>query len=140
MFKKLLVANRGEIAIRIMRSAEELGIKTVAVYEETDKTSMHIMRADEAICIGTGPRRDYLNVETHYTGGTEQQGRSNTPWLRFSCLKSCFFETVHGGRSRFRRTSSPGHNRYGQQGNSTPNHGAGRNSSDPRNAGASSGR
>ena len=63
MFKKLLVANRGEIAIRIMRSAEELGIKTVAVYEETDKTSMHIMRADEAICIGTGPRRDYLNVE-----------------------------------------------------------------------------
>ena len=49
MFKKLLVANRGEIAIRIMRSAEELGIKTVAIYEETDKTSMHIMRADEAV-------------------------------------------------------------------------------------------
>ena len=55
MFKKLLVANRGEIAIRIMRSAQELGIKTVAVYEETDKTAMHIMRADEAICIGSGP-------------------------------------------------------------------------------------
>ncbi len=63
MFKKLLVANRGEIAIRIMRSANELGIKTVAVYEETDKTASHIMRADEAICIGSGPRRDYLNIE-----------------------------------------------------------------------------
>ncbi len=63
MFKKLLVANRGEIAIRIMRSANELGIKTVAVYEETDKTASHIMRADEAICIGLGPRRDYLNIE-----------------------------------------------------------------------------
>ena len=63
MFKKLLVANRGEIAIRIMRSAQELGIKTVAVYEETDKMAMHIMRADEAICIGSGPRRDYLNIE-----------------------------------------------------------------------------
>jgi pyruvate carboxylase subunit A len=63
MFKKLLVANRGEIAIRIMRSAQELGIKTVAVYEETDKTSMHIMRADEAVCIGSGPRRDYLSIE-----------------------------------------------------------------------------
>ncbi len=63
MFKKLLVANRGEIAIRIMRSAQELGIKTVAVYEETDKTSMHIMRADEAICIGSGPRRDYLDID-----------------------------------------------------------------------------
>lgn len=63
MFKKLLVANRGEIAIRIMRSAQELGVKTVAIYEETDKTSLHIMRADEAICIGSGPRKDYLNIE-----------------------------------------------------------------------------
>ncbi|MGA7874413.1 MAG: acetyl-CoA carboxylase biotin carboxylase subunit [Desulfoferrobacter sp.] len=63
MFKKLLVANRGEIAIRIMRSAQELGIKTVAIYEETDKTAMHIMRADEAFCIGSGPRKDYLNIE-----------------------------------------------------------------------------
>jgi len=63
MFKKLLVANRGEIAIRIMRSAQELGIKTVAIYEETDKTAMHIMRANEAFCIGAGPRKDYLNIE-----------------------------------------------------------------------------
>jgi acetyl-CoA carboxylase biotin carboxylase subunit len=63
MFKKLLVANRGEIAIRIIRSAQELGIKTVAIYEETDKAAMHIMRADEAICIGSGPRKDYLSIE-----------------------------------------------------------------------------
>ncbi|NLI83459.1 MAG: acetyl-CoA carboxylase biotin carboxylase subunit [Deltaproteobacteria bacterium] len=63
MFKKLLVANRGEIAIRIMRSAQELGIKTVAIFEETDKTALHIMRADEAICIGSGPRKDYLNID-----------------------------------------------------------------------------
>ena len=63
MYDKLLVANRGEIAVRIIRSAQELGIKTVAVYEETDKTAMHIMRADEAICIGAGPRKDYLNIE-----------------------------------------------------------------------------
>ncbi len=63
MFKKLLVANRGEIAIRIMRSAQELGIKTVAIYEETDRFAMHIMKADEAICIGPGPRKDYLNID-----------------------------------------------------------------------------
>jgi pyruvate carboxylase subunit A len=63
MFKKLLVANRGEIAIRIMRSAQELGVRTVAIYEETDKAAMHIMKADEAICIGSGPRKDYLNIE-----------------------------------------------------------------------------
>jgi len=63
MFKKLLIANRGEIAIRIMRSAQELGVQTVAIYEETDKAAMHIMRADEAICIGSGPRKDYLSIE-----------------------------------------------------------------------------
>jgi len=63
MFKKLLVANRGEIAIRIIRSAQELGVRTVAIYEETDKAAMHIMKADEAICIGSGPRKDYLSIE-----------------------------------------------------------------------------
>ncbi len=63
MFEKILVANRGEIAIRIMRSAQELNIKVVAIYEETDKNSYHIMRADEAVCIGPGPRKDYLNIE-----------------------------------------------------------------------------
>ncbi len=63
MFNKLLIANRGEIAIRINRAAQELGIKTVAVYEDTDKTGMHIMRADEAVRIGSGPRKDYLNID-----------------------------------------------------------------------------
>lgn len=63
MIRKLLVANRGEIAIRIMRSAQELGIKTVAIYEETDRFALHIMRADEAVCVGPGPRKDYLNID-----------------------------------------------------------------------------
>jgi len=63
MFEKLLVANRGEIAIRIMRSAQELGVRTVAIYEETDKAALHIRKADEAICIGSGPRKDYLSIE-----------------------------------------------------------------------------
>ncbi|MFP3869261.1 MAG: acetyl/propionyl/methylcrotonyl-CoA carboxylase subunit alpha [Syntrophobacteria bacterium] len=62
MFEKILVANRGEIAVRIMRSAQELDIKVVAIYEETDKDAFHIMRADEAVCIGPGPRKDYLNI------------------------------------------------------------------------------
>jgi pyruvate carboxylase subunit A len=62
-FSKILVANRGEIAVRIMRSAQELGLKVVAIYEETDKDAYHIMRADEAVCIGPGPRKDYLNID-----------------------------------------------------------------------------
>ncbi len=63
MFKKILVANRGEIAVRIMRSAQELDIRTVAIYEETDKDALHITQGDEAICVGPGPRKDYLNID-----------------------------------------------------------------------------
>jgi acetyl-CoA carboxylase biotin carboxylase subunit len=83
MFKKLLVANRGEIAVRIMRSAQELGIKTVAIYEETDKTAMHIMRADEAVCIGSGPRRDYLNVERVIQAAQSSQAEAIHPGYGF---------------------------------------------------------
>lgn len=59
--KKLLIANRGEIALRIMRSAREMGIKTVAVYSEPDRLSPHVKYADEAVCIGSGPsNQSYL--------------------------------------------------------------------------------
>jgi acetyl-CoA carboxylase biotin carboxylase subunit len=63
MFSKILVANRGEIALRIIRSAKELGIKTVAVYSEPDKTSLHTVLADEKICIGPGKASEsYLSI------------------------------------------------------------------------------
>tara|TARA_X000000368_G_scaffold85343_1_gene64690 strand:+ start:6412 stop:7764 length:1353 start_codon:yes stop_codon:yes gene_type:complete len=63
MFKKILIANRGEIAIRIIRACKEMDIKTVAVYSKADKFSLHVKFADEAICIGEGPPLDsYLNI------------------------------------------------------------------------------
>lgn len=63
MFKKILIANRGEIAVRIIRAARELGINTVAVYSEADKNSLHTILADEAICIGPARSTDsYLNM------------------------------------------------------------------------------
>ena len=64
MLKKILIANRGEIAVRIIRACKEMGISTVAVYSEADKNSLHRKLADEAICIGPGaPNKSYLNIK-----------------------------------------------------------------------------
>jgi acetyl-CoA carboxylase biotin carboxylase subunit len=63
MFKKILIANRGEIALRIIRTCKEMGIRTIAVYSTADKDSLHVRFADEAVCIGPPPARDsYLNI------------------------------------------------------------------------------
>jgi acetyl-CoA carboxylase, biotin carboxylase subunit len=64
MFEKILVANRGEIAVRIIRACKELNVRSVAVYSEADANSMHVQMADEAICIGKGPSSEsYLRID-----------------------------------------------------------------------------
>jgi len=66
LFKKILVANRGEIAVRIIRACKELDIKTVAVYSDVDKESLHTKLADESVCIGPQIQRRATTISRAY--------------------------------------------------------------------------
>src|SRR6476469_8282103 len=72
--RKILVANRGEIALRIMRSAKEMGIKTVAVFSEADRNALHVRFADEAICIGPAPSNQSYLVIDHILDACKKTG------------------------------------------------------------------
>jgi len=74
MFKKILIANRGEIALRVMRSCQEMGIKTVAVYSEADRTSLHVKFADEAYCIGASPSSESYLVADKIIEAAKESG------------------------------------------------------------------
>ena len=64
MFKKILIANRGEIACRVIKTAKRMGIATVAVYSEADRDALHVLSADESVCIGPPPSKDsYLAID-----------------------------------------------------------------------------
>ncbi len=84
MFKKILVANRGEIAVRIIRAARSLGVKTVAVFSEADRASPHVAMADERICIG-GPRSQdsYLNMDAILEAAEQTEARAIHPGYGF---------------------------------------------------------
>ena len=63
MFRKILIANRGEIAVRVLRAAREMGIATVAIHSDVDSNALHVRFADEAVCVGPAPApRSYLNI------------------------------------------------------------------------------
>ena len=91
MFTKILIANRGEIAIRIIRACKEMGIATVAVYSQADQESLHVALADEAVCIG-GPRAEdsYFNGERIVSAGLGTHAQAIHPGYGFPAGKAGF--------------------------------------------------
>ena len=79
MFQKILIANRGEIALRIIRACRELGIRTVAIYSQADAEALHAQLADEAICIGPSAAAErYLDMERILSACIAKAGTGNT--------------------------------------------------------------
>jgi len=102
MFKKILIANRGEIAIRILRACKELGIKTVAVYSDADKNSLHVQHADEAIHIGAAsPKESYLNVDKLMQAARVSKADAIHPGYGFLSENASFAGTVASAQLAF---------------------------------------
>ena len=93
MFSKVLVANRGEIAVRIIRSLKELGIKSVAIYSTVDRESLHVQLADEAVCVGTArPQDSYLNMKNILAAAIGTSAEAIHPGFGFLSENSQFVE------------------------------------------------
>ncbi len=91
MFKKVLIANRGEIALRIIRACRELGIISVAVYSDADVDSMHVQLADEAVCIGSGPSSEsYLKIDRILAAAEIAEAEAIHPGYGFLSENSVF--------------------------------------------------
>jgi acetyl-CoA carboxylase biotin carboxylase subunit len=102
MFNKILVANRGEIAIRIMRACKELGIKSVAVYSDADKNALHVQNADEAIHIGdSSPKESYLNADKLIRAALDSKADAIHPGYGFLSENASFAGKVASSQLTF---------------------------------------
>ena len=99
MFKKILIANRGEIALRILQACRELNIKTVAIHSEADENAMHVLLADESVCVGPAPAQlSYLNIPAIITAATMTNVEAIHPGYGFLSENQRFAEIIeeHG--------------------------------------------
>ncbi|MGD8505286.1 MAG: acetyl-CoA carboxylase biotin carboxylase subunit [Candidatus Bathyarchaeota archaeon] len=107
MFRKVLVANRGEVAIRVMRACRELGIKTVAIYSEADQESLHVRYADECYCIGPAlPAESYLNINSIIKAAKTSKSQAIHPGYGFLAQIPAFAEACESEKIGFIGPSS----------------------------------
>ena len=95
MINKVLIANRGEIAVRIIRACREMGIETVAVYSKADETALHVQLADEAVCIGPAASKDsYLNMENIISATVISGADAIHPGRKMPGLRKCAVSVI----------------------------------------------
>jgi acetyl-CoA carboxylase biotin carboxylase subunit len=118
MFKKILIANRGEIALRVIRTCREMGIKTVAVYSTADKDSLHVKFADEAVCIGPPPSKDsYLNMASIIAAAEITNADAIHPGYGFLSENAKFSEICRQNKIKFIGASPEMINQMGDKSN-----------------------
>lgn len=116
MFQKVLIANRGEIAVRIIQACRDLGIISVAVYSEADREALHAQIADEAVCIGPARAAEsYLNMDNIISAALASGCQADSSRLRFSIRKSRFCRADYAGRPCVYRPDCCDHPSDGRQ-------------------------
>ena len=117
MFRSLLIANRGEIAVRVMRTAQRLGVRTVAVYSDADAGARHVTMADTAVRLGPAPAREsYLNIQAVIAAAKETGAEAIHPGYGFLSENARICGSLCGGEDRVCRAASFGHPRDGIEG------------------------
>ena len=133
MFKKILIANRGEIACRVIKTARSMGIATVAVYSEADANARHVRLADEAVLIGRpAARESYLVGGAHPRSREEDRRRSDPPRLRLPVGERGIRRSLRKRRHRLHRPAGIGDPRDGLEVGVEGADGEGRGAADAR--------